>query len=272
MKEKILLGLVCWIIGTSVMAQRPSLPNFSLKKGTNNQMVIEWSNPFGSALSGLTIQRSIGNTKDFRSVFTPPSSSSALGSYTDVKVPDGKVYYRIYYVLTNKGYYFTQAQSLAYGYESAGLMSQIDASQNVSVFGDIDSSKMASARFKMFRDSVLNETADSLFSVGKNAVLYKKFVGPSSESLAAAYVQTGDYIFTDAATGNLTIKLPPYQLDSYSMIIYDIEGHKPLFKIKHFDDDELFLDKGSFLDVGWYSYDLFQNGKLKQQGRFLVSK
>jgi hypothetical protein len=141
------------------------------------------------------------------------------------------------------------------------------------VFGDIDSAKMTSTRFLLFRDSILKETTDSLFSVGQNEVLYKKSAQETnSYGNLAAYVQTGDYIFTDAGTGNLTIRLPPYRLDSYSMIIYDVDGHRPLFRINHFSDDELILDKGSFLIAGWYSYDLYQDGKLKQQGRFLVSK
>jgi hypothetical protein len=213
--------------------------------------------------------------KYFRSIYSPPDPGMARGTYTDAKAPAGKIYYRIFYTFAGGTYYFTKAQKLAYGFESAGLMSKIDAAQTVNVHGDIDSVKMTNALFLNFRDSILSETVDSLFAIGQNEVLYKKFVKetiPPPENIAPTYVQTVDYIFTDPATGNLTIKLPPYQLDSYSMIIYALDGHTPLFKIRHFSDDELILDKGSFLDAGWYNYDLYQDGKLKQQGRFLVPK
>lgn len=265
--------MVCCIVGTSAMAQQLPLPDFTLKKGANNQMIIEWVNQVGKNLTELTVQRSNDSVRYFRSIYSPPNPAIAKGTYTDAKAPAGINYYRIFYTFAGGAYYFTKAQKLAYGFESADLMSKIDTAQVVKVNGDIDPTEMPGSRFRNFRDSIINETADSLFYVEKNEVLYKKSGQGNVQSVsAAAYIPMGDYVFTDVATGNLTIKLPPYQLSSYSMIIYDTDGRKPLFKIRHFSDDELILDKGSFINTGWYNYDLFQDGKLKQQGRFLVSK
>jgi hypothetical protein len=72
------------------------------------------------------------------------------------------------------------------------------------------------------------------------------------------------------ADGNVVIRLPQNNLDAFSMNIYQLDGHTIFFKISHFDYAEIILNKSSFLRPGWYPYELFENGKLKESNKFEV--
>ncbi|MDE1191667.1 MAG: hypothetical protein PW786_05970 [Arachidicoccus sp.] len=253
---------------TGAYSQEP-LPDFSIKKGVQNQKVISWRNNFGSMVSYMTIQRSNDSVKNFMTLYAVTNPTLQVNAYTDVRPVPSMDYYRIYYQLKNGSYYFTKAKKVSSGFVSAGLFSNI-AGQHVILKGD-ENRSVTVAGMRKISDSVLNNTTDSLFYVSDSTVNYKKFnaIAVVNSAPATSLVPVSNYMFLNA-TGDLIIRLPEKEASDYSMIIYEPGSTAVLYKIGHFSDSEIILSKSSFVHTGFYPYELFENGKLKERNRFQI--
>ncbi len=126
MIRKFVLGIVIFLSLQEVQAQTGNaLPDFSVKKGVKNSNVISWVNHFGDDLVQLNIQRSNDSLRNFRTIFSPETTTLPQNGFTD-KVPlVGKVFYKIFYMLKGGAYYFTQSKQ---PFENIGLQLQMDTS------------------------------------------------------------------------------------------------------------------------------------------------
>lgn len=79
-----------------------------------------------------------------------------------------------------------------------------------------------------------------------------------------------EFVFTNEK-GSVVVKLPKAKLKTYKLIIYDTDL-SPLFTIQKVPETELILEKGNFLHEGWFRYELFEEGKLLEKKKFLISK
>lgn len=251
-------------------SQEP-LPDFTIKKGTQNQKVISWRNNFGDMLIVLNIQRSGDSVRNFRTVYSEPNPSLAVNAFTDMKPVPGMDYYRIYYQMKNGSYSFTKAKKVASGFVSDGLFSHLDA-KHVTIKGDEDRTVTISD-FHKIADSVMLGTSDSLFYFSDSTVNYKKFnaiaainSGPVNNN---SLIPVSNYLFLNA-DGSLVIRIPDNKAYDYSMVIYQPEGNAVLYKIDRFPGSEIILSKSSFMRSGFYPYELFEDGKLKERSRFQI--
>ena len=55
------------------------------------------------------------------------------------------------------------------------------------------------------------------------------------------------------------------------MFFYEEDGTE-LFRIKTIKEPELILDKTDFIHAGWFSFELFEDDKLKERNKFYLSK
>lgn len=88
-------------------SQPKPLPDFLVKKGVKKSNIISWINHYGDACVQLTIQRSSDSLKNFRTIFSPETPSLPENGYTDKTPPEGKIFYRISYLLSGGAYYST---------------------------------------------------------------------------------------------------------------------------------------------------------------------
>lgn len=251
-------------------SQEP-LPDFSIKKGTQNQKVISWRNNYGDMLIVLNIQRSNDSVRNFRTIYSEPNPSLAVNAFTDMKPVAGMDYYRIYYQMKNGSYYFSKAKRVASGFISDGLYSHLNA-QRVIIKGDEDRTVTISD-FHKIADSVLLNTSDSLFYFSDSTVNYKKFnaiaaIGSTSTN-NNSLIPVSNYLFL-SPDGNVVIRLADNKAYNYSMVIYQPDGNTVLYKIDRFPGPEITLSKSSFLHSGFYPYELFEDGKLKERSRFQI--
>lgn len=268
LKYILFLGILI-SIGKICDAQE-ALPDFSVKKGVQNHVIISWRNNFGDNISILNIQRSADGIRNFRTIYSCPNASLAINAYTDIHPAPGELYYRIYYTTKNGNYVFTDAKKIASGYVSDGLLSKLDSTKDIAIQGD-ETGKLHINQLRRLKDSVLYNTSDSLFFIDTHSVLYKKFnsIAAVIQAPTNTLTQVSNYLFQNT-DGNVVIRLPQNNLDAFSMIIYQPNGHTVFFKINHFDNSEIILNKSSFLHAGWYPYELFENGKLKERNKFEV--
>ena len=82
--------------------------------------------------------------------------------------------------------------------------------------------------------------------------------------------QGSEFVFTNEK-GSVVVKLPKAKLKAYKLIIYDTDLSQ-LFTIQKVPETELILEKGNFLHEGWFGYELFEEGKLLEKKKFLISK
>lgn len=78
------------------------------------------------------------------------------------------------------------------------------------------------------------------------------------------------FVFTNSR-GAVTIKLPKAKIKTYKLVIFE-SVNSPLFTIQRIPETELILEKGNFLHEGWFTFDLFENGKLLERNKFFISK
>ena len=229
-------------------------------------MSIGWINPFGQDCIQLNVQRSYDSTKGFRTIFSAVSPELPQNGFIDAKANGSKLYYRIFFMLNTNMYYFTKSKSsLSGGFVSATVTESIDEEKTVNVIlRNNRYKKFSYPDFKKFSDSILANTKDSLVSAGDNTVILKPYT-PSGTWMASSF------IFTDR-TGNVSIRLPNAKEKKYSIIIYDTDNTTPLYNIKHVTDGDLILDKSNFIHAGWFTFELFEEDKLKERNKFYLQK
>ncbi|WP_153798032.1 hypothetical protein [Foetidibacter luteolus] len=244
-------------------AQAP-LPAFGVGNLGKNRIRVDWKNPFGESLIQLNVQRSVDSLKNFRTVFSTPSPELPENGFIDTKV-FGKMYYRIFYVLSGGAYYFTRPKKAAQGFEDTLLTQQI-SSERKTVTVHVRNSVHAVLtydEFVRFKDSIVNQTMDSLFFLNDSSVMVKPYVQQG------AWVPS-PYIFTNKQ-GYISIFIPDAAQKKYRIVFFDEAGNK-LFTIPHLTEPDLVLDKANFLHAGWFSFELYENEKLKERNKFYLQK
>ena len=124
-------------------------------------------------------------------------------------------------------------------------------------------SKLELQLYKRFKDSIATKTKDTLFFINNNQLEIHPFM--------TKYIwRPSVYIFTNLK-GYVTILLPLAKQHRYRIIFYDEDGSE-IFQIKSVREPELVLDKTNFVHAGWFSFDLFEDDKLKEKNKFFLQK
>lgn len=110
-KKWSLLILVVFSFSVGFAQQQKPLPDFFIHRGVKNSVVLSWINNFGDECMQLNIQQSTDSVKNFRTIFSTPAPQLPTNGYTDRNAPEGRVFYRIFYMLKSGAYYFTVAKS-----------------------------------------------------------------------------------------------------------------------------------------------------------------
>lgn len=78
------------------------------------------------------------------------------------------------------------------------------------------------------------------------------------------------YVFCNGK-GTPTILLPAARKHLYRLVFKEENG-STVFEINQIKDTEMYLDKSNFIHTGWFLFDLFEDGQLKEQGKILIQK
>lgn len=262
-----------------------TLPKFTATVRTGNRVIISWSNPF-ETLVQVAVQRSYDSLKRYTTVYSAPSPELPANGFSEQIPPGIKVYYRIFYVLKGGSYFFSKvkvpsastATTSPYDnntYVSSNNQNRDKANEIVKeaakapdklIFikvGDILYSTVTNEGYLKLRDSIMRQTKDTLFPIANDTILIKKYSLPYTFS-------PSKYVYIDRQ-GFLNIKLSDAATKHYEIIITD-ENHKPVMELKQLKDPLLIMDKTNFYHAGWYNFDLLEDGKQKERGKFLLLK
>lgn len=259
-----------------------SLPNFSVDV-RNGAIIIGWINPYND-IAQLIIQQSNDSISGFRSIVTMPDPAAVTNGFAYKKPNSENYYYRIFYLRSGSRYMFTapkkpnpeikQIAQKSVPFKAAENLitspKQVDSiiKSNPSIVTDIKKGLKA--------DSVVLEKIDSVFRVNpEKAMKIIRYVDQVASPLQKIDYTTKDDIFNPSGfiftnnEGNLVIALPDVHKKKFSLYVQTKEG-TPVFEMKNIKEPLLQIDKSNFYKSGWFKYELYEAGRLREKNRFYI--
>lgn len=278
------------------------LPEFSAVTRGNGKIIISWTNAY-PVVSQISIQRSKDSIKGFASILSVPDPTAQQNGFVDSKAPDSRYFYRLFIVLDNGKYVFTRSKRAFWdtvrspGIANANRPAADNAKQRVVISEKVSprqaeeiKEKLQTAAaspkpepekffvikrrdtiltqipansFKRFRDSVVSKTRDTIAFSSVDTILLKPYV-------AREIYRPSKYVFTER-DGNVNILVPDTGNRNYSIKFFT-ENNTPLFEIGKIIESPLLIDKANFLQAGWFKFELYEDGKLKEKHKLYIPK
>ncbi len=287
----------------TIVAAQETLPAFSLSAKANGKNLISWHNGFQS-VTQISIQRSFDSLKNFTTLLTVPDPVIPENGFVDSKAPRPEMFYRLFIVLENGNYLFSKSKRALPENESTASKNKMEEekddnlmradNQRITYLRDNgqkpriegpakiqDAPKVAvdkiiyikqndsvtmqifSTMIRKFRDSVLTKTKDTLVFVGADTILIKTFVPKEVYKIS-------NYVFT-SKDGNITILLPDVDRKRYTVKFLE-QDLTTLLEIKDIKEASLIVDKTNFVHAGWFRFELYEDGKLKEKNKLFIPK
>jgi len=299
-----LWALVILVLVMNHASGQQALPQFSVTTRGNNKIIIGWVNEY-PIVTQISIQRSLDSTRNFKTILTVPDPTIPQNGFVDTKASSNFMFYRLFIVLDSGKYLFTkstrpkwdtakQVDQTTNKTPVPNKQVQISANLNEKDRQELketlqgiqkDEEKpveevkpeklftikkrdtilftVSESNFKAFRDSLVFKTKDTLVFKNIDTILIKPFV-PKEVYKPSIFVYT-------SKDGNISIVLPDAMVKSYSIKFFE-EDNSPLFEVKQIKEASLVLDKSNFLHSGWFRFELYEDGKLKEKNKFFIPK
>lgn len=295
---------ILFVLPMGLFAQ-DTLPLFSASTRGGGRNLISWVNSY-PVITQLNVQRSADSLKAFKTILVVPDPSIPQNGFVDAKAPVGNVFYRLFIVLDSGKYVFTKSKravldtnaqkNVTNEANNTATDKRVIVSSNLNENdadkikerldetrkADPDKTRKAEPEkffilkrrdsviaqypekyLKRFRDSVITKTKDTLLFNTIDTVVIKPFV-------PKPVYKPSMYVFTERE-GNVAISLPQALQKKYSIKFFE-DDDTPLFDIKQVTRTYLTLDKANFHHAGWFRFELYEDGSLKEKHRFLISK
>ena len=235
MKKLTLFLTILTLITANHLLAQDTLPNFSLRNIGGNRIVIGWTNQFTS-IKQLSIQRSFDSLANYKTIMTVPDATTKENGYVDSKASNDHMFYRLYIVLDGGSYIFSKPKRPVLDTTVRKTMSSRVEGANLWV--------------------TIVDSANGL-TISNNRL--------KSESwIASQYV----YTFRD---GYIRISLPDAAEKKYTIKFFTNDD-APLFEIKEVKDTDFKIDKSNFYRSGWFKFELYEDGVLKEKNKFYLPK
>jgi len=277
-----------------------SLPNFSVDV-RNGTIIIGWINPYND-IAQLIIQQSKDSTTGFKSIVTMPDPAAVTNGFAYKKPNSENFFYRIFYLRSGSRYMFTAAKKPSQEFKLSELKPEQKSTvikseiKNTTLFVSeqkepeerITSPKQVDSIIKsnpaivtdikkvLKGDSVVLEKIDSFFKVNpEKAMKVIRYVDQAAKPLQKIEPTTKDDIFNPSgfiftnSEGNLVIALPDVHKKKFSLHVQTKEG-APVFEMKNIKEPLLQIDKSNFYKSGWFKYELYEAGRLREKNRFFI--
>ena len=291
---------ICLLYATITAAQE-TLPKFSASLKPNGKVIISWHNNY-PVVSQISIQRSFDSLKNFTTLLTVPDASVAENGFVDSKAANTRMFYRLFIVLDNGKYIFTKSkrpapdtvttkekntddndnalskseqQRLTYIQKNKDSIfingpDKINAAPAINLVKiffikkqDTLIGQLFEKSVRRFRDSILTKTKDTLVFKDADTILIKPFVPKEVYKVSI-------YVFTNK-DGNITIALPGAGNKKYNVRFFETDASE-LFEIKEIKQSPLIVDKTNFVHAGWFRFELYEDGILKEKNKFFIPK
>lgn len=294
-----------------IVRAQDTLPRFSVTARGPGKILISWHNRYPT-VTQINIQRSTDSLKNFTTLLSVPDPHLPENGAMDIKAAHPNYYYRLFIVLEEGKYLFTPSRKPGTNSGSTPAATQEDKEdrdesdavlqradhqrvmflapgtfqgkpqikspttiqggfrqlevQQRPVYvkkGEIYLGQIPGDRLRAFRDSLLTKTKDTLIFIDGDSLLIRPFV-PKEVYRTSPYVYTGKY-------GNVQLNLPDAAKKRYSVKFFD-DANKLLFELNAIKAPTLIVDKSNFLHAGWFKFELYEDGQLKDKNKLLIPK
>jgi len=231
------LSALSLLITCRVQAQ-DTLPKFSVRNVGNKRVIIEWHNKFQNT-SQISIQRSADSLKNFKTILTVPDPSNPQNGFADTKADNDHMYYRLYILLSGGVYLFSPTKRPVWD-------------------------TLVPVR-KM--DGLPGKPNTVIATIPGDTVT--KTNGISNRPKVEAWAPS-KFVFTNS-DGYIRINLPNVPDKKYSIKFFTIDD-KFMFELKDIRERSFKLDKTDFYRSGWFKFELYEDGVLKEKNKFFLPK
>ncbi len=289
------------LAGITQSFAQDTLPGFSALTRGNDKVIISWTNKY-PVTTQISIQRSKDSTKNFKTILTVPDPKVLQNGFVDAKADTSFMFYRLFIVLDSGKYIHTKSKrpvlDTAHKVVSEPIAENNDSKQRVVVAETVPAKEAALIKesikeaakdkplpapekfiivkrhdsiinqvrekeFKRFRDSIVHRTKDTIAFASVDTILIKPYIPP-------VVYRPSKFVYTEK-DGNVAITLPEAGAKKYSVKFFD-EEENAMFEIKEVKESSVILDKTNFLRSGWFRFELYEDGKLKEKHKFFIPK
>lgn len=248
MKKSGLIKMIIFLLGTisgqGLWAQDggpgtvPALPDFNLetKDGFN---IITFYNTYESGVKVITVLRSADSNVNFTTIGTIPQTKKGNAVYVDPNPMVGKNWYQV----------------------SMEFVSGVDFKSN------LRSIEVDSAMIKQQKTVV---SVEALQQAANKALEESKPVAAvvEQQTQQLSYPRSR-YVFTNPFTGNINIELADALSTSYKVEFFNSDKKK-VITVPRVNEKTVILDKRNFNTAGLYSFKLYKNGAILEEGYISV--
>ncbi|MBL0153299.1 MAG: hypothetical protein IPP93_07385 [Chitinophagaceae bacterium] len=235
------------------------MPRFTVKDMGQNRIVLGWVNAY-PVVKQISIQRSLDSLTGFKSILTVPDPGSLQNGYLDTKAGTNRSFYRLYILLENGVYLFSNTKRPQ---KDSFLMKPGSSNQNGRT-NPADS--IQNLNNPMMLPSWVHGNMNNLPAGKLNPV--DSISGPTRIQKPPAFLPSL-HVFT-SNDGNVTVKLPENEkLKDYSIKFFD-EKNQFLFELKDMKSRTFKVDKASFLHAGWFFFEMYDEGKQIEKYKFYL--
>ena len=128
--------------------------------------------------------------------------------------------------------------------------------------------QLAGTQVRRFSDSLLKQTKDTLLFVNADTLQINPYIEIYKEPKEVYKIST--YVFT-SKDGNVTIALADFSHKKYFVAFYETDD-TPILEVKEIHDAMLIIDKTNFGHTGWFKFELYEDGKLKEKNKLLIPR
>ena len=273
--------LIFILHSTIALFSQDTLPDFTLSE-RGERVTISWTNPY-KGLIQLNIQRSYDSLRNFSTIFSATSPELPQNGYTDQKPPTNRIFYRIFYVQQGGAYFFSNSKRVTgtnYPTYVPSVIRDNPAARDLTsgTFANISSAdrrvvtikikdtvfrKVAMLGFRNFKDSILRQTKDTIYSVNDTLAGVNQYIVREG-------FKTSSFVYLNK-NGYINVSVPSVNEKKYNVKFFEEDGTS-LFEIRLVKESPLILDKSNFIHSGWFLFELYEDNKLKEKNRLFVPK
>ena len=128
--------------------------------------------------------------------------------------------------------------------------------------------QLEGSQVRRFSDSLVKQTKDTLYFVNADTLQIKPYIEVYKEPKEVYKISP--YVFA-ARDGNISIALPDYKTKKYFVAFFEADN-TPVMEVKDIKDPLLIIDKTNFGHAGWFRFELYEDGKLKEKNKLLIPR
>ena len=249
-----------------------TLPSVSVN-AMNQSVIVSWLNEYKKPITNILIQRSFDSTKHFTTIGSVLTPQNLENGYPDRLPPYDRMYYRVM-IQFEGGEYVLGPSKRAYP-EKPNL-----PTLDVTLIPVIPDTKKKNDQESIDEDDPVflqKERASVSQKRRKDSIkitrLQERKINSVYNTEPIHIIETtypSSRVFTNKHNV-VVIAIQQAYVKKYGLKVFD-ENQKLVLELKRVPDDYLMLEKSNFIHSGWFTFEIYEEGKLFEKNKFFISK